>query len=208
MQGRPHAIMWYIYMLLGIYAITPIIVYIKREVSTRHFYELSIIMLMYGIIVHYTCEVVWILQFIEWIGFFMLGATIKEIYSQRNSNMVMGCVQVMGSIILLLFNYYLVTKDYFSFEFREAFNPIVALATILLFSGFSCIKFKKNDFVTEVSQNTLWIYLIHILCIDPVYQISGRLWGQLPRAYLILPYSIVVLIICLKCSRLIQKCSG
>jgi len=205
-QGRPHAIMWYIYMLLGIYVVTPLIIYIKSEISQKQFYKLSIVMLIYGIVVHYTCNVIWILQFVEWIGFFMLGVTIKEISSQKGSNIVKGGGQVAGAILLLFFNYYLAKKiDFCSFEFREAFNPIIVFATILLFSGFSRLEFKKNKFITETAKNTLWIYLLHILFIDPLFQICGRKFKQLPGAQLILPYSIIVLIICLKCSRLARK---
>lgn len=208
-QGRPHAIMWYMYMIIGIYMITPIIVYIKKSINKRQFVILSLIMLAYGVIIHYSCEIVWPLWFIEWIGYFMLGTVIYEI-NQKKNNKLSGICQIMISTLLLLVNCFLGAKfRKSSFEFREAFNPFIIAAAVLFFSGFSCIDYKKErKLISEIGKNTMWIYLIHILCIDPVYQMSVRAFRFIPSSYIILPYGIIVLFICLKISKAINMIMG
>lgn len=204
-QGRPHAIMWYMYMIIGIYIITPIIVYIKKSINKRQFIILSFIMLAYGVIIHYFCEIIWLLWFIEWIGYFMLGSVIYEINLKR-INKLSGIFQIIISTLLLIANCFLEEKFSKSFfEFREAFNPIIIVAAVLLFSGFSCLDYKKEStLISEIGKNTMWIYLIHILCIDPIYQISVRAFRFIPSSYIILPYGIIVLFICLKISKAIK----
>ena len=77
-KGQPNVTMWYMYMLIGLYLITPVLVMVKNRISGKTYFYLSCVMMVYGILVSYTCSVSWILQFAQWIGYFMLGDVIRQ----------------------------------------------------------------------------------------------------------------------------------
>ena len=210
LQGRPHTIMWYMYMLIGIYLITPIIVMIKQHICEQTFFHLSIVMLFYGILVRYTCNLSWILWFAEWIGYFMMGYTLKE-YALKKGQHHKGLLLILCSVLLLTVNYGLALSNRFpQIDFADSFSPLIVLSSLLIFTGFSMIEPKKEFLlISLIGKNTLTIYFVHILFIDPVFQILGRVLKWFPNALFILPYGIVVLFLSLGCKLLYDfLCNG
>jgi surface polysaccharide O-acyltransferase-like enzyme len=49
LKGSPMYHMWYLYMLIGVYAMVPIILRFKRSISEKTFYKVSFILLMWGV---------------------------------------------------------------------------------------------------------------------------------------------------------------
>lgn len=201
-QGRPHIVMWYIFMLWGLYAVTPVINLVKREISVKSFYWLSIGMMIYGIAVCYTCELSWILQFVQWIGYYMLGYSIRDICENKvrfRNNRIVAIFFVGAGFLLQLMNYFFAVGGFVKkIDLQNSFQPIVVLSTLFLFVGFSLLEFKKEyKWISYIAQNTIFIYLLHILLIDPVFQICGRVLGKLPSAKYIILYGVVVLMMCL-----------
>ena len=198
-EGKPHVIMWYAFMLIGLYVVTPIINWINSIVSNKMWYKLSIVLFCYSIVVHYTCSLSWILQFAEWIGYYMMGYSIRKICEDKTVSKICRRMLLVIGVVVLLINYILClhgVSEVFAGESYFSFCNI--LATLLIFTGISQMQIRhEHAVVSKIAKNTLWIYMLHILFIDPVFQIWGRIFKVLPSAIFILIWATLVLFLCM-----------
>lgn len=82
-KGSPMYYMWYLYMLIGIYALTPVVIQYKDNVPEKTFYRVSFVFLILASISQWTTERVrlnWDLgRSFEYLGYFMAGYSIRKI---------------------------------------------------------------------------------------------------------------------------------
>lgn len=196
LNGRPSTIMWYMYMIVGLYIITPVLVRVKESVSKRTYFILGIVLFIYGIIVTYTCTLSWILEFIQWIGYFVVGNVIFDFFIDSKCKKI-GC----GLIIL---SYSLLIMYWFYFSYREkivdipgSFSLVVLVGSVLQFVGFSLLPdICRVDKITYLLSNySLEIYLIHPLFTEVLMQVSGRILKKFLPVEFVPLYTIVIVVL-------------
>lgn len=52
LNGRPYYHLWYLFMIIGLYAVTPVLIMIKDEISQKKFHILGISLLVLGVIIN------------------------------------------------------------------------------------------------------------------------------------------------------------
>lgn len=88
LKGSPMYHMWYLYMLIGIYALTPIVIRFKNSITEKTFYKVSFAFLAWASISQYKgmAGLSWdIGQSFEYLGYFMAGYSIRKIFANKNN---------------------------------------------------------------------------------------------------------------------------
>lgn len=205
-KGQPNVTMWYMFMIIGLYAFTPIIIIVKDKISPKSYKIWACAMMIYGVLVNYTCSLSWILQFVPWIGYFMLGDVIRESVSKKK-NIGGGGIWTITAIAIsyaaLILHWYLFTYKDGEINVPSSFSGVVIFATILQFVGITFMTVKKNNPVIDVISNySFLIYLIHPFLCEVLMQFFGRIIKSFPPANFILFYTLIIIVFCI----IIAKC--
>lgn len=167
--GSPFYHMWYLYMFLGLYIITPLVIRFKNSIEERTFQKIVWVFFLLAIVSGWTSE--WMLAYdigfqLYHLGYFMLGYLIRRWAASRKNNFKGVCLILSGLLIELFAAYLQYTQLWerlmdpeWNLELVGPMNPLIAAASVLLFAGFSLLEIRR-DF-SKLSAYTLLIYLFH-----------------------------------------------
>ncbi len=169
--GAPMYHMWYVYMLIGIYALTPIIIRYKKSIAATTFQKISLCMLLLSCCTHWSSGdtvLHWDLgNSIKYLSYFLIGSTIHD---NAISNTKKGISFILsGFFILSILGcgvYYLHIINRFIpgervLSWISPFNPIIMLSCILIFQGISMLRFNTNCILNALSKQSFIVYLFH-----------------------------------------------
>ena len=196
LNGKPNGHMWYMFMLAGLYLVYPFVYFLIKSVSERAFIVYTVIAVVLSSVVHFTCELIWPVMFLEYIGYFMAGYCIKK-YSAR---IRIGCpVLLILSVLFLLLTFLLNEMSFYggyysSQLYRHPDFPTVIIASPLWFAAFSKMKIncisKPMNVIVETS---MIIYLVHPMIYGTINKVLiGRVFKELPSPYWYVPALFVV----------------
>ncbi|MFA7116493.1 MAG: acyltransferase family protein [Bacteroidales bacterium] len=161
--GKPFYHMWYLYMLIGLYLVTPILNNNISKISRKNLWIVSILLLVFGMFnsgydMILNNKPIFILWFINYLGFFILGFLIKDYNNQISSKSLFIWYLISGILISIL-TYY--TAKYFkNLYFYGYLTPFVIIGSLSVFMLFQKIHFRKN-ILSRISHLSLGIFLIH-----------------------------------------------
>lgn len=159
--------MWYLYMLIGIYVMAPIVLRFKNSISERMFYRVSFVFLILASISRWTTSTVrlnWdIGQSFEYLGYFMIGYSIRKMCEKKSNTKALTAI--LGGLLIELCAAGL--------EYRQMMNgikkpeygivmpycPLIVLASVLIFYGVTV--WNVNRSFAKCSGITFFIYLVH-----------------------------------------------
>ena len=154
--------LWYMFMLLGLYFFTPIIIIVKERISSKAFGVIAFIWLAFSVLfqsfttylISYSFGVVF-----AYMGYFMVGNVLyNSVKKKRN-----GWIYILTSIGLL-FAAFFIRQIYhisiYSFSpYASFFSPLVVISSVLFFIGYSKINLKIS--FGKLPIYTFYIYLFH-----------------------------------------------
>lgn len=82
-KGVPFDHLWYMYMLVGLYFITPLLKHLAHDLTDKQYCITSITLCILGVIVKYTCSIIWPIRFLQFLGYYLLGYYIKRRFSEK-----------------------------------------------------------------------------------------------------------------------------
>ena len=165
-KGAPMYHLWYLYMLIGVYVLAPVVLRFKNSVSEKSFYKTAFIFCIWACISHWTGtrKLNWDMgQSFEYLGYFMAGYSIRKIGKHKNNL----------KALLMIFLGFLIELCASGLEYQQMkagiselpygiigpYCPLIVPASILIFYGFTLLDIKR-DFA-KLSDLTFYIYLIH-----------------------------------------------
>ena len=211
LKGQPNTTMWYMYMIIPLYFITPLIVIIKQKIPLLWWRILGILMLVVGYIIGKNCTLIWPIEFTEYLGYFMAGDIIRELsitWKEKKEKYVryIGALCIALSYFGLIMYWYHTTYKAGVLELPQYLSFIVITMALLQFVGFSFLKIDKIfKCAALVSKYSLDIYLLHPMFLIVATQYFCRIKGRIPVAYGIPVYSCVVIGLCMVTLMLFQK---
>lgn len=168
LSGVPHYHLWYIFSTIGLYIITPVLINLKNDIGEHKFFKLSILILILNIIIAANSSLYWMIEFTIYIGYFMLGYTLKN-YSRNNRfNIKLSYLISLASILLIfILTEYFAKYNLFNktLYFYKYLSPFVSIGAVFCFLTFLNIKMKYNYF-ENLSNHSFHIYLIHPLVLS------------------------------------------
>ena len=162
-SGKPFYHMWYLFMIIGLYLITPVLNIIISHISRNTLEKIAILMLFFGILNSsydktLNNKVFFILWFVNYLGYFILGYLIKD--SKRVfSFFTLSATYITSSILIAVLSLYTI-KIYDNLYFYGYLTPFVIIGSLSFYKLFHQLKLKENIF-SKISHLTLGIYLIH-----------------------------------------------
>ena len=169
--------LWFLYALIPMYLLTPLIIILKNNIEKKHFIIFCIIYFLYSSVSGLFSEfsVAWSLgNSFNYLGFYLIGYVIGEkfINSKKIGKIPFILILIFAVILGFVNSYIIYNFNYihkFDFDFSINFNIINVLYSILIFILFINLKFEKK--IQFFSNYTFYIYLIHPFIISIIVRI-------------------------------------
>lgn len=173
--GKPYYHMWYLYMILGIYILTPFLSRLIKFINPRNQKWLLILGFSITSIIQLTIEyqgtkLPFLINSILYVPYFLAGYYFFEKRNHfRETNIKFLIFYLLSGILICLFTGFLYPnlKNLSWLIMYSYLNPLVILMTINLYIYLLNFKIFKSsllvDFIVLVSKFSLGIYLVHPL---------------------------------------------
>jgi surface polysaccharide O-acyltransferase-like enzyme len=179
----PYTQMWYLYVLAGLYLLTPIFrVFIAHADQTLVKYFVILWVSGVAIIPFFTLFTIFqlnsnVFAITGYIGFFVLGTYLSTVEMRRST---LSLFIILGVALTAISTYVLAatvggTEMYF---FQQYFSPTIILASVMLFLLLLTVKppsvqkenslSKVHKLIKVISENTLGIFFIHVMIIESI----------------------------------------
>lgn len=164
---------WYVFMLIGIYALLPIISIIKQNMTAKNYERAVWIYFVWTIMSKWfeTGEVAWSSGLVfPFLGFVLIGDLLKQKLNTKKSNLRAVCFWAIG-VLLLAISYNKLYWHVLDKGIKGLYNvywsgyaaPLVVTAAILIFCAFGSAEIKLN--LSWLAALSFDIYLNHKLII-------------------------------------------
>lgn len=161
--GKPFYHLWYLYMIIGLYILTPLIIRLKEDIKEKTFFKISIILLILSIAISAYSSLIWLIQFIIYLGYFMIGSSLKNYFMKKTFNLKISIlISILSGISIFFITEYFVKYNLFNktLYFYGNLTPFVILGSIFTFITFLNLKIENNLF-SNLAYHSFNIYLIH-----------------------------------------------
>lgn len=177
--------LWYVYMLLGLYAVTPLLRKWVRYWSLNHLLIFSLSLIFVTMIISPIIlpkiplfPGYFIIWTIKYIGYYFLGyCFIQPNFLQHIQNSILWVLYFI-SIVLTAITAYFMAKwfgpDWGMYPY-DFLSPTVIVMSICVFTLFSKMKKPKRDntWISVLNAETLGVYLIHPLFLGAFQKYLG-----------------------------------
>ena len=186
----PYFQFWYLYMLVGLYLLTPILRVVVAHATPEIFKYFLVVWLLGafiipipGIIGSYYIDGN-LLTLPLWAGYFVLGVFLLSVKMRRR--VLLGLV-ALGLVLTLIGTYAIAATvgGTHTYYFQDYFSPTTILTSAALFLLLTSLKVpanpteaphpKTNWLLRQISQSTLAIFLFHVIVLETLQR--GYLWG-------------------------------
>lgn len=179
-QGAPDAYhLWYLYTLLGLYLITPVLRVFISNAPKANFLLFIFLCFLYGTVyplirLLFGINIGVNLTFVSgYLGYYLLGYYLR-IYPLNNiCKKYLFILAFPAASITVYGTYYLSHKNnVFKSDFYEYLSLNVVIFSVAIFVLFQTLKLKKihssffRNFILSVSQSSFGIYLIHVFVLE------------------------------------------
>jgi surface polysaccharide O-acyltransferase-like enzyme len=161
--GKPYTHLWYMYMMIGMFAFTPLLIRIKERLSENQFESLGFVMLGVGMLVSVVFNLIWFLLFIEYSGYFILGYCFKrKIKSDQKGLWIFIFISIVSAFSVFLFTDFNVREGLFSNKlyFYDNLSPFIILGSLSTFIVFLKLRRINFDFAYLASHSST-VYFVH-----------------------------------------------
>lgn len=170
--GNPAYHMWFLFMLCGLYLMAPIVMLFKKSVPCEVFEKVVYIFFILACFSSWTTSNVilgWDLgRTFEYLGYFMIGYIVRMRALDKKNNL-RGYLFIVVGLLVELFCGFLKYKFTFDnvfgailkFDMVSPYSPGIAIASLLIFYGFSLLSSRKNFLFERISEHSFIIYLFH-----------------------------------------------
>lgn len=166
--GKPYFHLWFLGMLMGLYAVAPLLADLKKRVSTTSFLKLSLVALLLGMAIEswnaYAGARTWVgTWWLSYVGYFMIGASLSEFRNLAGKQfLLLTTVLISVLSIFLLTGWLFAHKDY-NWYFYNYLGLPVAVGSISLVLLFINLKIAGYSVISKLSELSFGIYLIHMI---------------------------------------------
>lgn len=153
---------WFMFMLVGLYFLVPIIIRIKNTISKKCYTIGSFVWLFVAMISQLTStySVAWSFGIIfSFVGYFLVGNVIYENMSRIKFKGLYFIFAVICYVLLFIYRGRGGYTDYCLDPYLNCFSPMMLIASVCVFIGFGGIKI--NIDLSRLSGYTYVLYLLH-----------------------------------------------
>lgn len=164
-NGAPFSHLWYMYMVVGLYIVAPVLIRIKTEIGEKSTFKLGIYLTFLGVIIRLTSNLFWLINFIPYLGYFILGYSLRKYYTLHKKKpfkyllgWIVSSLCVFGVTEIIVRGNYLIEKNLY---FYGTLSPFVIIGALFLFIAFLNMQDLDDIYIDNLAKHTFNIYLIH-----------------------------------------------
>lgn len=148
-KGSPFYHMWYLFMLMGLYFLAPIVVQFKDSIKCENFRKIVIVFLILGSLSRWTTENIqlnWdIGQSFEYLGYFMVGYVIRKDLKKDTGK---GAFLILAGMLLEIATAFIeyqfqivngIGESELKYRIVSPYSPTIVVASLLIFAGFTML---------------------------------------------------------------------
>lgn len=169
-RGVPFSHLWYLYMMIGVYLLVPVIIRIRESVSRKNYIIAATILMIASSIgfMFSTNPIKWEPGFsVRFVAYFMFGDIIRSaITSNKKSNRKALLCILFSCLIFSLVTYLRVSQAHagisdenLTIKLIDPLCPWIIVASMSLFLGFSYLNVKRD--LSKTASLTFYVYLMH-----------------------------------------------
>lgn len=172
LKGEPYVHLWYLYVLLGLYLLVPVVIRFRQSVSQQCFSRAAWVFFLAA--AAGLCTSTHLLQWDPgiwfcYLGYFMVGYCLRCWARGRKSNLRGVCLIAAGLLteaVLAWLHTEILLGNFTGLSvwppLFEPESPIIALASVLIFAGFSLLDLSAGrGRISRMAKKTFLVYLIH-----------------------------------------------
>jgi len=181
--GQPYYHMWFLYMMMGLYLITPYLNTFVSNATSNHLLSLIVILLVVASIEQSITSIkggvaqTFISMWPPYVGYYLLGYYLRanHLASKINNVRCLLLLYVLSAsvIVILTVSLYPVLAERAYPLMFQCLNPLVMIMAVsvfmlinTLFHSKNCPLKETNGCITRISNLTLGVYVIHPFIID------------------------------------------
>jgi len=174
--GKPFYHMWYLFMIVGLYLVTPIINKLCYKVSIEQINKVGFILLLFGLVLNIWNNYLgsdgpFILWFIPYLGYFILGYSLPKI--KPINNYFLMSVYFLSCTSTAILTYFTIIKFNNNLYFYHRLSPFIILGSISIYLWFNQISINKN-ILSNFSKYTFGIYLTYVGVLELINYIEFK----------------------------------
>ena len=178
--GKLAGHLWFMFMLMGLYAVFPALYFFKQKVSPKSFGVFSVLMVLLSCSIHFTCKLIWPLQFLEYLGYFLMGNYLRKngmkFWGSTDRWLLISGIFLFMTFMLNEYQFYYGT--YNSSYFRNPNFPTVIVASICIFVAFTKMEIGNvPSLLLEIAKRSMVIYMLHPLVLNMICKIVRIIGG-------------------------------
>lgn len=171
-------ISWFMYMLAGIYILTPFIIRLKTVINDKVYIAFAFFMIVWATgsqavssqKTPYAIGVVF-----AYLSYYLMGDVILNFIHLKHKSIFYFMVAITMYFLSFIARYIGVTY-YLSNPYTNFFSPFVVVASLCIFAGVKEIDIKWN--LSWLSKKTFYIFVFHSIINDILFGISDRMLGN------------------------------
>lgn len=191
---------WFMFMLVGLYFLVPIIIRIKKSISNRSYIIGSFIWLFVAMISQLTStySVAWAFGIIfSFVGYFLVGNVIYENMSRIKFKGLYFIFAIISYVLLFVYRGITGFSRFSIDAYSNWFSPLIIIASICVFIAFGGIKI--NIDLSRLSGYTYVLYLLHTNVYIVLYVLTRRMFPSLIEHYILCLIVIAMLTFIISC---------
>ena len=177
--GTPFYHMWYMYMLIGLYALVPMVIRLKNEIGFDRFEKLAYIFVVVASLAGWVAT-----QKVNWdpgmsfryLGYLMIGYVLRKRCYENN---IRAWVFIVAGLLIETINSFLryhqilqrIAEGDRVYTLYAPHAPLVVISSVLLFAGFAYLK--TNISIQRIASASFVIYLVHAGILSCIQIISS-----------------------------------
>ena len=180
LAGKVAGHLWFMFMLMGLYTVFPALYVCKQKVSSKTFAVFSVLMVAVSCVIHFTCKLIWPLQFLEYLGYFLMGNYLRnngrKLWGSTGLWLLISGIFLFVTFMLNEYQFYYGTYD--SLYFRNPNFPTVIVASLSIFVAFTKMEIDHvSSRLLGIANHSMVIYMLHPLVINMICKIVKIIGG-------------------------------
>lgn len=175
--GKPYFHLWFLGMLMGLYAVAPLLSDLLHRIGTRYFAYAAIgafaVAMGMDAWDSYSGNKPWIgVWWVSYLGYFMIGGSLRSFKGVLNARWLLVLVAVVCYAMAFTFTGLLFEAKHYVWYFYSYLSITSILGAVALVNLFRKVEIPNSRFLSELSDLTFGIYLIHMIPLN----IIKRYW--------------------------------